>query len=392
MSRQILLSILIRFLIYFVHWMVLAHLPVLLKHQGFGDVEIGLAIGVLALASMLLMLPMGVFSDIFSPKRTLLTGAGCFALYFLLLPLASSLPLLLGAVVLGGLGAAALIVVSESLYLKQFGQERPGRRVAIYHCSTYLGFGLGPLAGGYLVGAGATSLFTVAGLVALVILLLGRHLHDYEVQIFSFRDYGDDLRRFKPLMLMACIFVMGTHFGVEQTSISLLMTETLHFSPQLVGITFAGLGIWMAAVVPYVGHLHDKRATVFLFFLGGLGLSGLFQVLTAWAYDFWSLFAIRLLHTLGDAIALLEISVLIALFFPSRRLGGNSGLLYAIRTMATFGAAVLSGAVNRQWSYGASFLVNGLFVLAFVVVSFALIASSRARRREVGWSREQEAG
>lgn len=389
MDRQISLSILIRFLIYFVHWMVLAHLPVLLKQQGFDDVAVGLVIGLFALSSMLLMLPMGLFSDFFSPRRTLLTGALSFALYFFLLPRATTLGSLLPVVLLGGLGAAALIVVSESLYLKQFGQERRGRRVALYHLSTYLGFGLGPLAGGFLLRSGL--LFPAASLGALLIFGVVLGIEDHSVRVFAFRDYGEDLRQFKPLMLMACIFMLGTHFGVEQTSISLLMRETLHFTPERIGLYFAVVGLWMAAVVPFVGHLHDKRSTVFLFFLAGLGLSAFFQALTALAFDFWSLLVIRMLHTLGDAVALLEFSVLTALFFPARRLGGNSGVLYAIRTLATFGAAVLTGIVNHRWSYGASFLVNGLFVLLFVGLSFTLIATNPQRRLEVGWGNRDDA-
>lgn len=390
MNRQISLSITIRFLIYFVHWMVLAHLPVLLKQQGFDDVAVGLVIGVFALSSMLLMLPMGLFSDFFSPKRTLLAGAACFALYFLLLPRAGTLGALLLVALLGGLGGAALIVVSESLYLKQFGQEQRGRRVALYHLSTYLGFGLGPLAGSLLLRNGL--LFPAASLGALLVFAVALGLRDHAVRVFAFRDYGDDLRQFKPLMLMLCIFMLGTHFGVEQTSISLLMRETLGFSPERIGVYFAAVGLWMAAVVPFVGHLHDKRSTVFLFFLAGLGLSALFQALTAFAFDFWSLLAIRLLHTLGDAVALLEFSVLTTLFFPSRRLGGNSGVLYAIRTLATFSAAVLTGMVNRQWSYGASFLGSGLLVLLFVAISFTLIAVRPRLRQEVGWACDKGAG
>lgn len=391
MNRQLPLSILIRFLIYFVHWMVLAHLPVLLKQQGFDDVAVGAVIGLFALSSMLLMLPMGLFSDFFSPKRTLLAGALAFALYFLLLPRAATLANLLCTALLGGLGAAALVVVSESLYLKQFGQEeRRGRRVALYHLSTYLGFGLGPLAGGFLLRADL--LFPAAGVGALLIFAAALGLRDHAVRLFAFRDYGEDLRRFKPLLLMVCIFMLGTHFGVEQTSISLLMRETLRCSPEEIGLYFAVVGLWMAMVVPVVGHLHDKRSSVFLFFLGGLGLSALFQALTALAHDFWSLVAIRLFHTLGDAVALLEFSVLTTLFFPSRRLGGNSGVLYAIRALATFSAAVATGVVNRHWSYGVSFAANGLFVLLFVAASFLLIALNPRLRQEVGQRHENRQG
>jgi len=386
MNRQITLAVIIRFLIYFVHWMVLAHLPILLKQQGFDDVAVGLVVGLFALSSMLLMLPMGLFSDFFSPKRTLLTGALCFSLYFLLLPQAATLITLLLAALVGGLGGAALIVVSESLYLKQFGQEQRGRRVALYHLSTYLGFGLGPLAGGFLLTSGL--LFPAASAGALLIFGAALGLRDHPVRVFAFRDYGDDLRQFKPLLLMVCIFMLGTHFGVEQTSISLLMRESLHFTPERIGIYFAVVGLWMAAVVPFIGHLHDQRNSVFLFFLGGLAISAFFQALTAWATGFFSLLVIRLFHTLGDAVALLEFSVLTTLFFPSRRLGGNSGVLYAIRTLATFSAAVATGVVNRHWSYGASFLGSGLLVLFFVAVCFTAIAINPRLRVAVGWGRD----
>ena len=45
MPVQLGLSLSVRCLLDFVHWMVLAHLPVLLQLQGFSDLEIGLAIG-----------------------------------------------------------------------------------------------------------------------------------------------------------------------------------------------------------------------------------------------------------------------------------------------------------------------------------------------------------
>ncbi|MGV1097912.1 MFS transporter [Thiovibrio sp. JS02] len=386
MSRQILLSICIRFLIYFCHWMVLAYFPVLLKGYGLGDLRIGMVIGLFSLSSMALMLPLGVFSDLFSPKRTMLCGALLYGLYFWALLLVRSFAWLLPAVFLGGLGSAALIVVSESLYLKHFAQEQRGRRVAIYQLSTYLGFGLGPLVGGLLVQQGSERLFLVALLTTLLIVVLCLALDDYEPIVFSFRKYGEDVAQFKPLLLIACLFVMGTHFGVEQTSFSLLLKEGLRLSAGQIGLIFAGLGLWMALVVPFIGRLHDKRESVFLFFLGGLAVSALFQVLTAWARDFWSLLCIRLLHTLGDAVALLEFGVLVALLFPSRRLGGNSGLLYGVRALATFLAALAAGHVNLRWGYGASFVANGLLVLLFVAASLFFIAASPERRRAVGWS------
>lgn len=387
MKFQILLSIAVRFLIYFVHWMVLAYLPLLLKSYGISDMEIGIAIGVYSLSSMVLMLPMGAFSDFFSPKRTILTGSLFLAAYIAGLLLARSFFWIVVVILIGGLGIASLVVVTESLYLKLFGREKRGIRVAFYQMSTYLGFGLGPLVGGFLINSGPAQLFTVALCGAGLIFLLGLFLADFEPLDFAIREYRSDILQFKPLLLIACIMVLGTHFGVEQTSFSLLMQEKLDFSSQKIGFIFAGIGLWMAAIVPFIGWLHDRREDVFLFFLGGLAVSGFFQVITAWAFDFKSLLAIRLLHTLGDAVAMLELSVLLAVFFPAHRLGGNSGLLYALRTLAIFLAALLSGAINLHFGYGASFLANGAFVLCFVIATVLFIACGHKRREAVGWER-----
>jgi MFS family permease len=390
MRRQILLSITIRFFIYFTHWLVLAYLPLLLKGYGLSDLQIGMAIGLFSLSSMALMLPLGLFSDIFSPKRTMLCGALLYGGYFAALLIARSFAWILAAVCVGGLGSAALVVVSESLYLKHFGQIQRSRRVATYQLSTYLGFGLGPLVGGLVVQMSSpTLLFLLAMAGAGAIFLLSLFLVDYEPIVFSFKEYSGDILRFKPLLLIACLFVLGTHFGVEQTSFSLLLKEQFGLLPRQIGLVFACMGLWMALAVPLVGRFHDKRRSVFLFFLGGMAFSALFQVLTPLAVGIRSLVVIRLLHNLGDTVALLELGVLVALLFPSGRLGGNSGLLYGVRTLATFLAAVVSGSLNREWGYGASFMGSGLFVLCFVAGSFAFIGFSATRRQAVGW---QESG
>ncbi|MBU0729616.1 MAG: MFS transporter [Proteobacteria bacterium] len=388
MPVQIAISSIIRFLLYFIHWMVLAYLPVVFKGYGFTDFQIGFLIGLYSLSSMFLMLPLGLFSDFFSPKRTILLGSLLFAGYFFVLTRVQSFALMIPAILFGGIGAASLIVVTESLYLKLFGREKRGMRVAVYQVSTYIGFGIGPLVGGLLISHGPSLIFTVAMLGAILIFLFGLFLDDFEPISFSFKEYGKDILQFKPLLLLACIFVLGTHFGIEQTSFSLLMQEKLFFSARDIGITFAGIGLWMAAIVPFAGRLHDQRKDVFLFFLVGMGFSGLFQIFTAWAWDFRSLLIIRLLHTMGDTLALLELTVLIAMFFPSHRLGGNSGLMYALRTMATFIAAILAGGINKEWGYAASFLGNGIFVLVFVIVSVGFILSSRERKLAVGWVRD----
>jgi MFS family permease len=385
MRRQIALSIIVRFLIYFTHWMILAYLPVLLKTRGFSDIEIGLAISLYSLSSMALMLPLGAFADFFSPKRTILGGALLFGMSFPALILFDSFWPIMGAITLSGLGVAALIVVSESLYLKLFSREERGARIGLYQLSTYLGFGLGPLTGGFLLSYSSTALFAAAFAACLLIFLAALGLRDCPPIHFSFRQYGADLKQPKALLLTACVFMLGTHFGVEQTSFSLLLKESLNASPQAIGIIFCCIGLWMALIVPFVGRLHDRHKSLFLFLLIGIGISGIFQMLTAFVTSLPWLLSVRLLHTMGDTFALLELSVLVSLLSPAARLGGSAGFMYAVRTTATFLAAILAGVINRYWGYGFSFLSNGLLVVLFAIAGILFILQSQERKRAVGW-------
>ncbi|MEW6219264.1 MAG: MFS transporter [Thermodesulfobacteriota bacterium] len=376
-----------RFLIHGSHWLVFAHLPVILRGQGVADPRIGLVVGLFSLASMILMLPMGVMADRFSPRRTILSCAVVLSLYFLGLLVVRSLVPILGLVVAGGAAFAGLVVVSEALFLKLFGGEERGQRIASFQLATYLGYGLGPLAGGLLLGVSdqAGLLFAAAALGAILVFLVGLDMPDSPVRLPGFREYRRDLWQPAPLLLAACVFVIGTHFGVEQTSLSLFMVQELGLGPGTVGLVFAGLGLWMAAIVPVIGRLRDRPQAPFRFVLGGLVVSGLFQTATAWASGLASLLVIRILHTTGDAVALLELSVLTAQFFPSARLGGSSGLLYGVRTVATFAAALAAGGLNRWLGYGGSFLASGALVTFFAGLAVLVLALSDRARAAVGW-------
>lgn len=349
--------------------MVLAFLPLLLKECGLTDARIGLTIATFSLASMLLMLPMGVFSDYFSPKKVVIAGACCLSLYFLFLFLSSSFYWLLFCASIGGAGAAALFIVLSSLYLKVVPHYNISRQVAIYHVGGYLGYALGPLIGG-LIASHYPLRYVIAAacLCSLGLIVLTLFIRDAAPIKFSFQEYGADIRKPSSLLLVLGVFVLATHFGIEQTSFTLLMKEKLKFSTKGIGYMFASIGLWMAFLVPFIGYIMDRKQKVVLFLFAGLTVSGIFQLLTGRAGSFVSLLLTRILHTTGDAVAILGIGVLTAIFFPGARLGGNSGLIYVVRTAAMFFGAAVSGLLNSRWGYSFSFLANGTFILAFTLV------------------------
>lgn len=357
-------------LYFFSFWMVLAYLPLLLKSYYFTDGQIGFAIGLNSLASLILVLPFGVFSDYFSPKRTLVLGSLFYAAYFLLLIFVRNFLGICFAVVLGGIGAATIRVVVMSLYLKLINPGGRGKKVAFLQLGGYLGFALGPLVGGQLYATqGPLAMIKLSLVFSLAIVLSALFVKDAPPVVFSFTDYNKDIKKPEALFLMTVVFVLGTHFGAEQTSISLLMENIIGLGKRDIGMVFFALGAWMALLVPFAGIIMDKRHRVFVLLLVGLLISSFFQVVTAFAYSFWSLLAVRLVHTAGDTLAILESDVLTARFFPPARLGGNSGVIFCVRTLAIFVFAAFSGWLNQLWGYKMPFIVNGIMVFAFSSVA-----------------------
>jgi len=355
--------------------MVLVYLPVIFKAHDFTDQQIGFAIGLNSLSSILLVLPFGIFSDYFSPKRTLTLGAVCFSGYFLLLIILKDFYSICAALILGGVGAAAIRVILMSLYLKLIDRTGRGKKVAFLHFGGYLGFGSGPLLGGCLYETfGATLMIKAAFVLSIMIVLLTLLLEDAPPVVFSFKDYKKDIKEPNALFLMAVVFVLGTHFGAEQTSISLLMKDVIGLGKKEIGFVFFALGVWMAILVPFAGILMDKKKhRIFFLLLLGLLISSCFQFMTPFTSTLYGLLIIRMIHTMGDTLAILESDVLTAHFFPAARLGGNSGLIFCVRTVAIFVFAAFSGWLNQIWGYKMPFFINGIMVFGFSLIAFLYI-------------------
>ncbi len=374
------------FLYFFTFWMVLAYLPLVFKAYDFTDQQIGFVIGLNSLSSILLVLPLGMFSDYFSPKRTLTLGAICFSGYFLLLVILQDFYSVCAAIILGGVGAAAIRVILMSLYLKLIDSRGRGKKVAFLHLGGYLGFGSGPLLGGYVYDTfGATLMMKWAFVLSVMIVLLTLLLEDAPPVVFSFKDYKRDIKEPDVVFLMALVFILGTHFGAEQSSISLLMKDTIGLDKKEIGFVFFALGVWMAILVPFAGILMDKKQKVFLLLLVGLIISSCFQFMTPFAGTLYGLLIIRMIHTMGDTLAILESDVLTAHFFPAARLGGNSGLIFCVRTSAIFVFAAFSGWLNQAWGYKMPFFVNGIMVFGFSLVALLYIRRG-FRESEIGKS------
>ncbi|MFC3162844.1 MFS transporter [Ciceribacter thiooxidans] len=93
----------------------------------------------------------GRLGDIHGLKRMLVAGLGLFALASLICGLAPSLPLLIAARAVQGVGAAFLMTLSMALIRETAGEARVGRAMGLLGTMSALGMALGPALGGMLV-------------------------------------------------------------------------------------------------------------------------------------------------------------------------------------------------------------------------------------------------
>ena len=125
-------------------------LPVLQKDLGGDIAQAQWVMNAYMLMLGALVLAGGAAADRYGRKRVFMIGVGVFSLASLLCGLAPSLPLLIAARALQGMGAALLVPSSLAILGAAFDKEARGRAVGVWAGAGGLTSALGPVLGGWL--------------------------------------------------------------------------------------------------------------------------------------------------------------------------------------------------------------------------------------------------
>jgi len=134
--------------------MVLPVIPLYVEGPlGGDDLAIGIAVGAFAVGAVLLRPYAGRLGDRFGRRVLVVCGAAVVALSALLYTLASSLPALVGARIVGGLGEAAFFVGAGTMIADLAPEARRGEAISYWSVAVYLGLAFGPPMGEAVLGA-----------------------------------------------------------------------------------------------------------------------------------------------------------------------------------------------------------------------------------------------
>lgn len=114
------------------------------------------------LSSVIFMVPMAKFGDIYGKKRTFMLGVLVLAIACLVAPLSPSFWFLIGCRAVMGFGSAALVTTSIAMITDVYPKDRRGGAIGLQTMCVYIGLAAGPPLGGVLNDAfGWHSLFLI---------------------------------------------------------------------------------------------------------------------------------------------------------------------------------------------------------------------------------------
>ncbi len=340
-------------------------MPVYLKKIGFSGQEIGTLYALFSITSIVTSFPSGLASDRFYARNLIVLALIFMGMAAWAQSLVRSFLLFAAAYLLYGLGQNLFRVSLDALLLKTL-PHRVGKNYGIFNSMRMLGFTLGGLTGGLLLG-NFDFVFTLRLVGTLYFLLTFYWLflpQNIPVK-FGLQTYWEDFKKPRVLFFAFWLYLFYLHWGAEFTSYGLFLRENL-------GLSLRGMGLYMSAEFAMVGlasllnGYRLERGTS-LYRLASLGLfcSGVGHMGMIIEEIPVSL-AFRLLHGFGDGTIMVLSYVGIAKLFRIERIGGNSGLITFSIMLGSFTGSLIFGPLGARFGYQWPLFISGVITLFLI--------------------------
>jgi DHA1 family tetracycline resistance protein-like MFS transporter len=372
--------------------LVLPLLPFWAERLGADAFVIGLITTTYALAQFLFTPLLGALSDRSGRRPVILISLLVEAAAFAMTALAGTLPMLLVARFVGGMGASN-IGSAQAVVADVTPPAQRARGMGVIGAAIGLGFVVGPALGGLLATLGAATPFWVAmGVALLNALLVWRFLPETRVAHEAAPEAASQpkgarafagWRRSLNAPLVARLILINLLFTLAFTAMeavfALFTQQTFGWNATQNGYVFAYVGVIIVVMQGgLVGRL-VKRWGVRPLLIGGLALLSVGLILLPFSSSIGMLLAALGLLSVGEGAVTPTSSALLSLASPDGRQGETLGLSQGIGSLGRIIGPLAAGWLFLTFGASAPFLAGGMLtVVALLVALPAFGQSSRS--------------
>ncbi len=373
--------------------LILPLLPFWAERLGANPFEVGLILSVYALAQFLFTPVLGALSDRFGRRPVILISLLIEAAGFALTALAGTLPFLLVARFIGGLGASN-IGSAQAVVADVTAPKDRARGMGMVGAAIGVGFVIGPALGGVLASFGPTVPFWAALVVALLNALLVLFLlpetrgkrpvavQGAKQQFALFAGWQRAIRTpaIARLILVNLLFTLA--FTAMEAVYPLFSQDVFGWGATQNGYIFTYVGVIIVIMQGgMVGQL-VKRFGERGLQIAGLGLLAVGLALLPFSGTLALMLVALALLSIGDGAVTPTNNALLSLATPPEAQGETLGLSQGIAGLGRMIAPLIAGALFSV-GIGLPFIVGaGLAVVAMLVALPRIAMPSHARSIE----------
>ena len=365
--------------------LVIPLLPFWAEHLGAGPLGVGLILTTYALAQFVFTPILGALSDRYGRKRIIFISLCIEVISFALTGLASSLPMLLLARVIGGIGASN-IGSAQAVVSDVTPPEKRAAGMGVIGAAIGMGFVVGPALGGLFASHGATLPFWIALGMALVNALLvlfllpeTRKKQDKESAYkgeglsILFSGWGKVIhhRAIVSLVLVNLLYTLA--FTGMEAVFPLLTQKNFGWGATQNGYIFTYVGILIVLMQGGMVRQLVKRWGERNLMLFGLVLLGLGLILLVWSTSLALLLVAVGVLSIGDGAVTPTSSAVLSLISPANEQGEILGFAQGIGGLGRAIGPIIAGLLFSVGP-GIPFLAGGIFSVLAILVTLPVMS------------------
>jgi multidrug resistance protein len=359
--------------------LIIPLLPFWAEHLGANALGVGSMLTIYALAQFCFTPVLGMLSDRYGRRRVILFSLGVEIFACALTALAGSLPLLLIARMVGGIGASN-VGSAQAVVADVTPPEKRAAGMGTIGAAIGLGFVVGPAIGGILAAHGeATPFWMAMGMAlanALLVLFLLPETRRHQdacghIRKLAFtRGRGRRPKAIASLVLVNLLFTLA-FTGME--AVFPLLTQQ-HFGWQALqnGYIFTYIGVLIVLMQGGLVRYLVKRFGEISLLLAGLALSGLGLLLLVWSVNLALVLTSVGLFSIGDGAVTPTSSAVLSLLAPENEQGEILGWAQGLGGLGRACGPLIAGALFSLGS-GLPFLAGGVFALLAILVALLVL-------------------